>query len=843
MYLIAVILFLSLLLVGCPTLSTAQHVPQETEFINLRNYGCVLQPVKTLIPTCDSWLHTLALNLSILTDIQLQTQENCAEITNAEHAATCTRYYPLIKALQKMDRKAAATLKQTVNHVFDILHDTLPTENINQRRGLLDFIGGLSQSLFGTALDSDVQRNRAMIQQLQKATLTAVDTVAIHADKLASFMQLSNSRFDKFTKLVETQQQEFSTLVSQYRQQFSDTQTAQMLIAQALNRMVDFTLNIEHINSFEQAILFLSHGYLTPEIVPVSVIQETLNILQATLDQIHSPFNLVRIRPEDVYSSRDFHLWIEDKVLFITLRFPFSPFVNPITLYKITTVPTPLPQQPEHFTRIQNLPKFVAFHPDEELFLSFDDMPQIPESNLLNLQLSTHLLLNKTMPSCLAALISKSADRISQLCKFEFQANKMTPLVIHVETSRLLLIHVPTYDLRCPNGTTTKTTPSAFVEVEIPCSCSFISQYGVFAGRTMACDPAAVTEPTYSFPVNLQVLRSFFTNDEISTLSASKAFDTPVPVIMPNITVLEHSYAQTLADVKDTSLKLDQVTNLTQAEAAIYRSATDKLLFDITNSDLPLQSSSIAFFSYQNILLLATSAAVIILAFVVYTMSGKLRALLITVSMAAHTPGVALAQSVSKPPLNYYLGLPSSTPSVPLMPFELDYRLPTLDFVLLLLMASVIVILGILWYKQNVAIKDSFQLLLELGTPHDRVLLTLMTLPHTPAMYSIEIAADIENLLVTGCLFPELQITWGNVTVFNKFSGLNYPVPRVLHVSIMQARSLRAISDGPHYSLLFCYANKQLSPITPPERQMARPSTSAQAASLYPQLLPPYNGK
>jgi len=329
--------------------------------------------------------------------------------------------------------------------------------------------------------------------------------------------------------------------------------------------MVDFTLNLEHINSFEQAILFLSHGYLTPEIVPVSVIQETLNILDQTLHQIHSPFNLVRIRPEDIYSSRDFSLWIEDKVLFITLRFPFSPFVNPLTLYKITTVPSPLPQQPEHFTRIQGLSKFVAFHPDEDLFLSFEDMPQIPESNLLNLQLSTHLLLNTSMPSCFAALISKNADRISDLCTFEFQANKITPLVLHVETSRLLLIHVPSYTLQCSNGTTTKRTPAAFVEVEIPCSCSFISQYGVFAGRTMACDPTTVTEPTYSFPVNLQILRSFFTNNDISALSASKAFDTPVEVIMPAITVLEHSYAKTLVTAEANSAVDREIRNLSSA--------------------------------------------------------------------------------------------------------------------------------------------------------------------------------------------------------------------------------------------------------------------------------------
>lgn len=121
-----------------------------------------------------------------------------------------------------MDRKAVATFKQT--H-FRHLQETLPTENIHQRRGLLDFIGGLVRAYSVRPSTVSLQRNNAMIQQLQKASLNAVDAVAIHADKLmASFMHLSNTRFDKFTKLnIETEQQEFSTLVSQYRQQLSDT--------------------------------------------------------------------------------------------------------------------------------------------------------------------------------------------------------------------------------------------------------------------------------------------------------------------------------------------------------------------------------------------------------------------------------------------------------------------------------------------------------------------------------------------------------------------------------------------------------------------------------------------
>lgn len=834
---IAGIILLSTLLSFVIT-SYGQHVVQSTAFLNIRNYGCIMQPIRTFVPVSDSWLHTYALNLTTLTGLPTMKPVNCTALLNPDHVETCRRLWPLIVNIQDMDRKALNELRKLVDHTMDILHDTLPSTDARKRRGFLDFVGGISRSLFGTAMDSDVLKNRDMIEQLRKLAVSSSNSVSVQADKLSSYMELSNDRFSKLTNLINYQQQELSTLVMHYQHQFVDSQASHLNLARGISRAVDFSVHLEHINSLEQAILFASHGFLTPELLPAKTIAETLTTLQTSLRDIHSPFYLVRKVPEDVYTSRDFHIWMENKVMYITLRFPFTPFRNPLTIYEIRTVPAPLPMQPEHFTRILELPKFVAFHPDEDLFLSLDELPHIPESNLLNLQQMTHLLLNRSTPSCLAALLTRNSPRIASLCKFEFQANNIQPTVLHVDSTRLLLIHIPHYVLRCGNGTENRFTPPPYVEIEVPCSCSFVSEYGMFAGKTMSCDTNSSTSPTYTYPVNLPVLKAFFEDADIGHLTTTDDLDTPLPVIMPNLSLYQHKYARELANIKQDSLRLENVVNQTKTGAKIFRSTTDQLLFDLASTNLPIESSSLTLHSWQNLLLLASSIAVTLLAFFVYLLFGRVRALSLVVGLATRTP-LTMAAPVTQTPLNYFLGIPSTTETPPLIPFTFDYRLPTLDMVLLFLLVIAIGFLGVQWYKHYIAIQDSFQIFIEFGTPHVRVLIPLMTLPHVPEMYVIDVTQTLENILLTGVFMPELQITWPGVTINNRFSTLVFPLPRVIRLSWRQAHLLRQITQTSYYSLLFVYDARKLTPLKQPTHLNTAQADGSGTRPLYPPL-PPY---
>jgi len=817
----------------------SQSVVHHTDFVNLRNVGIILQPVKSMAVIADTWRHTFAINLSSISRAVVRPQQPCSTLQNPTLVETCQRSFPLLHSLQLLDRKTVSRLNQSITHVLDLMHDTLyTTASERSKRAWLPFVSDIAKTVFGFAKASDLESVQAQIVALRKQNAGALDTMAVHAERLTSYVALSNQRFDKFQDILQTQQEEFRSFFASYKTDFHDAQTAQLLVANTLQRVVDFATNLQQIATFEQAVLLASHGMLTPELIPIRDLQETFVGLQQVLAQIHSPFYIMRQRPEDVYGSKDFHIWMEDNVLHITVLFHLSPMAHNLRLFSVHAPNIPYPAQVEHYTRAINLPKAIAFDDDEDLFLVFkDEIPQIPESGLFFLQNSQHGMMNKSIDSCLSAIVTKSANKITRLCQFALQPNSKEPQIFRVGPDSLLLIHVPSYTLQCSNGSQTY-TPEPFVEVTLPCSCSFHSIAGNHPGQTFQCQRDQTFQPSYVFGTNLQALSAYFSDDDLSTISATSALNQPLKVTLPNITVLEHHLADTMSSLRQDSLALKQVANSTQEEARIFRSSTDRLLYDLTNSDLPFESPALSIWSWQTILLIPTTVACLITGFAVYVLFGKFHTLTLAINVMSHLP-LTNAQPVTQASLNYFRSLSSTTTRAPFPLPQVDFRLPALDVLLMFIIVTTLIVLGILWYRHRIGIQDTFQLLIEVGSPHQRALLNLLTLPHTPHMYQITITAPIELMSITGWLLPELQLNWSGVTVFNRHSNVYYPLPHTVRISFATAYKLRQLLQQPYYVLLFNFHDQRLAPLKMPKEFncVARPTK----ISLYPHhMLPPY---
>ena len=748
----------------------------------------------------------------------------------------CAQQRPLMTAIAAMDGMVLTSLQETVKNLFEHIHVSIP-EGDRERRAPLAFVGNFLHSLIGVSTDADVERQNKIILELQKSTAAAIDTLAVHSDKLASFMTLSNKRLQQFGRMINDQQAELTAVMEQFRQQFVSSNANQNLLASAITRVIAFTQNLEHLNSFEWAITLAASGILTPELLPAKAISDVITSLEEVIKRMHAPGYLIRTRPAQVYASRDFSIGYADPFIHITIRFPVSPVNVPLTVYQLVALPTPVPGQPRHFTRMTNLPAAVAFHRDSDLYMSFPTIPQIPESRLLNLQQSSLLILNKTLDSCMSAIITQNALLISKLCTFEFYDNTILPLVVHVAIAKLILINVPSYTLTCQNGTAVTVTPPPHIEIEIPCACRFSSAYGTFSTRLVHCT-SPNTEPTILFPTNYVVLQRFFNESDLSSLTATSAFKTALPITLPNFTVYQHRYREDLANTQETALQLDDVINKTQQQSQVFRSLTDKLLFHIDTSALPIQSSSLALLSWQNLLLLTCSFAILVLAFIVYTLNTRLRALTLSLGLAAQVPR-SLAQAIGvRNPFNYFEGLTTKLPDLPRLNLEIDQRLATMDIILLLFLLLTFLLFGIIWYRHNIAINSSFSIMVEIGSPTNRILVNFMKLRHIPEMVEINVTSPVENLILSGFFYPELHFTWTGLTVYNTFSQITYPIPRSINLSYWQAHKIRKLIHQPYYILLFSYFKRKLTPIKVPFEipNITRSSTM----NLYPGLVPSY---
>jgi len=209
----------------------------------------------------DVWSHTFGLNLTFLINLKVRPQQTCQSLSTSELRSICAGFSPLIDALQTMDRTLVYKLNTTISLVFGILHDTVSQAPHNRsRRAWFPFVSEIFRTVFGFSTERMVESVQQLIIDVQKSTAGVIDRVSVHADKLASFMQLSNERFQKLQQLVNTQQQTFASFVSQYKSDYHEMQIAHLLIAQALQRSTDFTLHIGYIQNFEQAVLLGMHG-------------------------------------------------------------------------------------------------------------------------------------------------------------------------------------------------------------------------------------------------------------------------------------------------------------------------------------------------------------------------------------------------------------------------------------------------------------------------------------------------------------------------------------------------------------------------------------------------------
>ena len=71
-----------------------------------------------------------------------------------------------------------------------------------------------------------------------------------------------------------------------------------------------------------------------------------------------------------------------------------------------------MPNEKGQLTRIEQLPKYVAWNPSVELFVTFDDKPAV-HNGLLDLKLTRHVLTHRSARSCMSALLSKNAPDIA----------------------------------------------------------------------------------------------------------------------------------------------------------------------------------------------------------------------------------------------------------------------------------------------------------------------------------------------------------------------------------------------------------------------------------------------
>ena len=113
----------------------------------------------------------------------------------------------------------------------------------------------------------------------------------------------------------------------------------------------------------------------------------------------------------------------------------------------------------------------------------------------------------------------------------------------------------------------------------VPCGCHF-STPGVYLPPHMENCHLSMDNDThlpYTHVTNLAVLSHFFSEKDLGQFAADTLLNHPVHAILPNITLLDHNYSDTLAAIDRTRFQLSKAANLSISRQIAFRSMAEYL--------------------------------------------------------------------------------------------------------------------------------------------------------------------------------------------------------------------------------------------------------------------------
>ena len=301
---------------------------------------------------------------------------------------------------------------------------------------------------------------------------------------MSSFMSVANVRMDNLAHVIRHQQHIMQNVYNTVSQLNQDVMILRALVISAIDNMTNYITMLNELDDIRIAMEDLAHGQLSPVLLPPQIIAYTLWSVHHALRQNFSSrtYTVLGHTTADYYRTHSFVAARQGSKLMIGLNFPLTSVPTSLTLYQIKSFAVPVPgdQNVAHVTKISNLPYGIAFSCTKFAceYLIFPHKPE-PKDHLLHVghQQSQPLRLFSIQHTCVSALLQNRRKRINHLCQFHFRPERLTPSIIPITASVILITNISSLQYTCNN--THEIAPSCVqCQMTVPCHCSVDTPFG-----------------------------------------------------------------------------------------------------------------------------------------------------------------------------------------------------------------------------------------------------------------------------------------------------------------------------------------------------------------------------
>ena len=765
---------------------------ETLEMFQRLNYGVIFQQKQKVIIASDIWYHTFELNLPNLSVPRLATSK--------KDNNSCKMMSHFLAQLDSVRAETVARINST-NQFVEQQIPQAPIHKSRSRRSLLPFIGTLSKSLFNTATMDDVNILATHINKLNKMATNLAKALTQHEDHLSSFIETANSRMDNLMSGITNNRLEIKLIQSELH-------TSTLNLEQSFNYMMDLLIDqvktsnsLNHaLDEFKLGINSLVNGQLSPLLIPQPIMESTVKDIRSLLQTKFHGFHLALKDTKSIYSNCKFLFARNGTSIYITIKLPVSYFSDPLTLYKVISLPVPVNVSSDHATQLLDLSPYFLVTSNKQYYAPVQDFELSScYGNEIKYCTSSIALTPVTTTSCILALFANDKVKVKSLCDFRFLQNIVKPKIMELSPNTLLVYRTPLLSLECIDNHR-MVEGCDFCLFKLPCRCSISTSSHFFPSRLASCHHHS-DNITIIHPVNLALLQHFFDDSYVDNIFADTIFNKPVNITLPELKFYQHKMKDILAADTKSHLSLAKMAQTAKDDKVIFQTIAEPLL----DGQIKLDDN---WPTTDNILLyIVTVATGLCIAFFVWTIF-KIRKL---------SAGLLIIERVQKAqalvtdvPSFIYHTNNKPTQEYSTIGFSIQMTWDKANFILLCVLITCIVIF--LWKRYQ--FKTRSKICLEITCGKMCALLDIMQLPMCPSYYHINVPYSINELSVQGNWYsPKLHLSWPNFTIKNTLNDDIIHVKAAIDINVFSAYRLKKILAKPYFVYVYKLHHGVMIPI------------------------------
>lgn len=790
------LLFLVVLLcLSVPGLTTN---PETT--IQRINYGIMFEKSYNIFMGQENWLHTFQIPLP--RKIHLN-----ALYCNMPQ---CKTEGHIIKTINQLRVECMASVNTTVEQIHHLIPTTtLPPQRTffrssRSKRGLFDFVGRISKSLFGTATSDDINTLQRHMQTLNNNNIKLAQAMAQQDQHLSSFVSTVDKRFNNIMAAVQKNHQDAVALSDLAHRSMDALDHEFVILSQLIlkqtNASIQLGKELEHI---KLGIHDLVKGKLSPFIIPKVALQSSIRQVQAIISDKFPQFYISHTDPLYYYSLGDFIFTRLHSHLYLTLKIPISPFFHPVSLYKVYSFPVPINSSSNHATQLMDTPEYFLITEDNQhcATISSDQLFHCKGTTTLFCSFNIALTATAT-PNCLSSIFFNQKDDTANLCDFRFLFNTLSPSMYEISPSHILLYQTATVALDCSNGQQIL-KGCTFCVMKIPCRCSVTSNNLYLPPRLGKCNNNT-DKISILNPINLALLQQFFNQDSHSDIFGDTIFQEFVQVKLPNFNIFNHSFSQYIANDRKEHLSLKRIAIAVKRDGKVFKTLADSMVagqIEFAIDNWPDTSGIIA--------IIATSLATFGFIFSIWSCY-KIRTVLMPLLLLHQTPTISALTPQPTRSFIYNQAPASENPTTMIDEHIYSSFTTPWPYVSLSVITTILVIACITYLWSKFVQTHLTTIHLEITTGPVCELIQLTTLPLCPNNWHIQPPQDVSSINITRTylVFYYIDIQCTPINITNVHTNRSITVKTTQLISPFKARRINNILRHP-YTAYFLLSHHQ----------------------------------